>query len=1403
MAAIFQIRRGTTNVSLVEGELYLHQGSGSLQFGSGSANYNVLTLDSPVSGEIILDGNITASNAYFSGDVAISGNLFLGNNTGDNISVPGVFTTNLVPGTNIAYDLGTSAAKWRTIYADSVSASFNGNVNGIDITDFSTSVDARLDSLQEFTASVTGAQNHLAYFLTDKTITSYVHSHISGGTFGLGTTAFNPSNPERLMVDNGNSFNIATFQTSQNDSFAEVNIKNFGSGSASSADLVIWNDISTEESNFFDMGMNSSNYTDNVLGYANDGYLVTSDSDVYVGAMAQTNTGSLHLFGGGLWNSSSISIYKDGTIGINTDKFDNNATTIPTAGYAVEVSGGVKFDNNVDFLGNISSSTISGIGNVTAYSQSIETKFTTLAQITSSIVDYTASLNIWTASAKIELNNLELNSASVNVSVDNLNNWSASAKVELSNLETKSASVDTSISNINSYTSSLKTAIGVNGTDVTVLGNLTVNGTTTQINSTQVNIGDNILELNYGGSQTTAGIYAKDATGISTISGSLLWDATTDYWKGGRLGNESKLLLAGGDSVISSSAQLTELNSFTSSANVRLNNLESTSASVNISVSNLNAETASLETRGTTLAQVTSSILSWTASAKVELSNLETKSASVDVAISNHNIWSASAKIELSNLELTSASVNTSISNINNLTSSALVRFSNLEATSESVNTSISNLNGETASLETRAVTLSQLTSSMLSWSSSTDVRISNLETKSASVDTSIININLYTASVRTDLASIHQTTASLNTATASINNFTASMTASYLVLSASVEYINRIGFGGYDVSGSFSQLFAESASLENRMLQIAVVTSSLISTASNHEQRLDTIESQTGSYARTDTANIFNGTQTISGSLYITQDLIVFGSSSIQNVSASAINIGANTVQLNTNTPSVRFGGMVVADSGSNNGISGSLLWDSQNNHWVYSNPSGSNYDGAMLISGPKNTSGLGNEVGVTPNMLIVGQGEDHVSSSNIYHNNTITAFGQDVYVTTGSLYVGTLNAQNGVVSGSSQINVTATTNYSVIASQFSAIGTETSSLEDRAETLRIYTSSLETRMSAIATETASIETRFGDLATLTGSNIIRLNNLESTSASVNVSISNINSFTSSINTTIKNKLNLDGVISSSTQLSGTTIQNLSGSFTGSFKGPLNGLASQASLVITQNSNTNQDYSLVFVISGSNGFLQTYTDGLSNLLYNPSTNRLKSDYIQGAIEATNGVVSGSSQITLSGTTGYSSLATTFEPIASSTHTLVTGSSQITLSSTTGGSTTSDVQFGSLGIGTTASGVSGEIRAAGDITAYYSSDERLKENIQPIENALSKVEAISGNTYDWKEGFETIHSHKGHDLGVIAQQVQSVLPEVVTERETGYLAVDYVKLVPVLIEAIKELSAKVKELESK
>ena len=100
----------------------------------------------------------------------------------------------------------------------------------------------------------------------------------------------------------------------------------------------------------------------------------------------------------------------------------------------------------------------------------------------------------------------------------------------------------------------------------------------------------------------------------------------------------------------------------------------------------------------------------------------------------------------------------------------------------------------------------------------------------------------------------------------------------------------------------------------------------------------------------------------------------------------------------------------------------------------------------------------------------------------------------------------------------------------------------------------------------------------------------------------------------------------------------------------------------------------------------------------------------------------------------------------------------------------------------------------------GDIYAFYSSDQRLKDNIKPIDDPLAKVLSISGNTFDWNEA----SNKKGPDVGVIAQEVDALgLPGITTIREDGTYAVRYEKLVPVLIEAIKELSEKVDNLEQK
>ena len=98
------------------------------------------------------------------------------------------------------------------------------------------------------------------------------------------------------------------------------------------------------------------------------------------------------------------------------------------------------------------------------------------------------------------------------------------------------------------------------------------------------------------------------------------------------------------------------------------------------------------------------------------------------------------------------------------------------------------------------------------------------------------------------------------------------------------------------------------------------------------------------------------------------------------------------------------------------------------------------------------------------------------------------------------------------------------------------------------------------------------------------------------------------------------------------------------------------------------------------------------------------------------------------------------------------------------------------------------------------MVAYSTSDENLKENIVKIENALDKVNSISGYEFDWKEENKIHHGFEGHDVGVIAQEIEAVLPEVVTTKFNGFKGVKYEKIVPLLIEAIKELSSEVERL---
>jgi hypothetical protein len=223
---------------------------------------------------------------------------------------------------------------------------------------------------------------------------------------------------------------------------------------------------------------------------------------------------------------------------------------------------------------------------------------------------------------------------------------------------------------------------------------------------------------------------------------------------------------------------------------------------------------------------------------------------------------------------------------------------------------------------------------------------------------------------------------------------------------------------------------------------------------------------------------------------------------------------------------------------------------------------------------------------------------------------------------------------------------------------------------------------------------------------------------------------------------------------------------------------------------------------------------LTSFTNG--GAVYATSTSALTTGTLPVASGGTGQTSYTNGQLLIGNTTGNTLTKTTLT--GTTNQVVVTnGSGSITLSTPQDIATSSNVQFGSLGIGTAASGTAGEIRATNQITSFYS-DERLKEDIVEIQDALEKVMQLRGVTYTPNSIAESLGYKKENMVGVIAQDVEKVLPEAVkpapfdimlfenteiSKSGQNYKTVQYEKLVPLLIEAIKELNKEVQQLKGK
>ena len=161
--------------------------------------------------------------------------------------------------------------------------------------------------------------------------------------------------------------------------------------------------------------------------------------------------------------------------------------------------------------------------------------------------------------------------------------------------------------------------------------------------------------------------------------------------------------------------------------------------------------------------------------------------------------------------------------------------------------------------------------------------------------------------------------------------------------------------------------------------------------------------------------SNTFYGNQIITGSVIITQDLTVIGSSSIVYITSSYLDISTNIINLNSNNPAIRFAGISVTDSGSVPYASGSFLFDSQDDEWIFVHATtGSSVTSSTMITGPETVNDLGNEIHLTDNRLVKAKDGFHIYDSNISDDGTTVKIESNTEITGGLNISGSINIGN-----------------------------------------------------------------------------------------------------------------------------------------------------------------------------------------------------------------------------------------------------------------------------------------------------------------------------------------------------------------------------------------------------
>jgi hypothetical protein len=716
--------------------------------------------------------------------------------------------------------------------------------------------------------------------------------------------------------------------------------------------------------------------------------------------------------------------------------FGNDSNDVHQFTGSVQITGSISLNGQAIGTGKLDETTFQ------AYTSSNDGRVSSLETSSGSLNSFTSSINT-TIKSKLDNDNVISGSVQVNITgttgystfsssiatttsglTSTITSLSSSIATTDLNQENRLTALETSSGSLNGFTSSI---------DTTIKSKLNADGVIS--GSSQILNGSNLVSSSaqvttYGFATTGSNLFK----GTQTHSGSILPSVDNAYdlgsaeyqWRDVYISSGS--LYIDGTKVISSTAQ--EL-TITTDNGQSLKILEGTTDSIILQTADGDIELKSSADGDILLDPTNGKIMLKGPVEVLTGQKIQSSVGGTPVVFANDIVVSGSidltGTIDGIDLQSLSSSLNTRIGGIEIATGSLNSYTSSNTTNINAIHTATSSLNTFTSSINT---TIKSKLDNDGVISGSVQVVLTGTtgySTFSSSVSTSVGSLSSSIAITTSDLSS------SVGSLSSSVATTTSGLTSTITSLSSSVS--SSIGSLSSSVATTTSGISSTVSSLSSSVAtttsglssSIGSLSSSVATTTSNIQGRATSLEGKTGSYATTG-SNIFQGDQTITGSLFVSQNLIIAGSSSINFVSQSTLNIGTNIITVNAQNPGTRFGGLAVIDSGSSPTVSGSMLFDSVNDQWLFVHQAiaGSPTTSSVLLMGPQTFNNIGSELYPTTNRIVKSVNAEHIGNSNISDDGTT------VTILSNTVINGTISSTGTtIVSGSSQISHDSTTGY------------------------------------------------------------------------------------------------------------------------------------------------------------------------------------------------------------------------------------------------------------------------------------------------------------------------------------------------------------------------------------